>query len=522
MMMKRLLSLVLVALLAVGLVPLVASAENVTLTVAVYERGNTTNTYGTVTDNYWTRWVQSEFGDPNGITVEYVPIPRSEDEAKFNTLMASGTAPDIIFSYNLSMIIGYGKDGGLTPLDELIEAYGPNIKENLAASLPYGTYEGIQYTIPAVRSMTGRYSNYIRKDWLDRMGVELEVNEAGYYHMSVEAFEALLYQAKELDLDETGMEMFPLGVPGAYNSTQAKPLIFAFVDREGVSAEYAAAAPQMLWPGFKEGVRFLNKLYNDNLIDPDFMVDTDTATPSFNALVSTGRMLAFGHDDMYTNGLRALYETNAEADFVALQLDNVHGEQIIPTYAPTGMYVSVPATCKNPDAAVKYLNFLADYDTYRVLAYGLEGIRYEMIDGSPVDIEYTEEEKAGIESYERITCGDMNLLFNGSPLNYATSIIGKTYADAKIIELQEFSRSLSRVGEVPDYYFGGIRTEAEEKYSGFISNPEASLPLLISCPAEEFDAQYDTVISNYLAQGGQEILDQRIALYHELEALKAK
>ncbi len=92
------------------------TAEPTTLTVMVYERGNTTETYGSATDNYWTRWIQQEFGDPNNITLKYIPVPRNEETQKINTMMASASAPDIIFSYDSNMIIQYGKDGGLVEL----------------------------------------------------------------------------------------------------------------------------------------------------------------------------------------------------------------------------------------------------------------------------------------------------------------------------------------------------------------------------------------------------------------------
>ena len=88
-----------------------APADATTLSVMIYERGNTTETYGSATDNYWTRWIQQEFGDPNNITLTFVPVPRSEDAQKVNTMMASDSAPDIIFSYDSNMIMQFGKDG---------------------------------------------------------------------------------------------------------------------------------------------------------------------------------------------------------------------------------------------------------------------------------------------------------------------------------------------------------------------------------------------------------------------------
>ncbi|MGI5854500.1 MAG: extracellular solute-binding protein, partial [Bacillota bacterium] len=443
-----------------------------------------------------------------------------EESSKLNAMMASNSAPDIIFSYDTNMIMKYGRDGGLTVLDDLIQEYGPNILANLSASLPYGRYEGKQFAIVALRSQTGRYANYIRKDWLDQMGYNLEVNADGNYHMSVEDFKKLLYDAKEKDLDKTGMEIFPLAVAGAYNATQTKPIIFAFVDRSKLTDEIAACYPHMLWPGFKDGVRFLNQLYNDRIIDPDFMIDTDTSYPSMASLISTGRSLAFGHDDFYKDGIIALYESNPNAEFVVFQLDNIYGEQVGTVYAPTGMYIAVPKTSKNPEAAVKYLDFLADYDTCKILMYGFEGIHYEMVDNVPKAIEYTSEEISKIESYDRTTCGDMELVYNGNPFGYPPYLSKNTPEEIKWYRMHINAKAISQIGGIPEYYFGGIITDAQDKYSGFLPGLESELPSLISAPVAEFDAMYDKVVNEYLEAGGQEVLDAQVELYHKLEASK--
>ena len=494
--------------------------EQVNLRVSIFDRGNTTSEYGSATDNYWTRWMQKTFGDTNGINLEYVAIPRAEETSKLNTLMASGSAPDIIFSYDSNMIMQYGRDGGLTVLDDYIKELGPNIIANLSDSLPYGSYEGQQFAIVALRSNVGRYTNFIRKDWLDQMGYTLETNADGNYHMSVEDFKKVLYDAKETDFDKTGMEIFPLAVAGAYNATQTKPIIFPFVDRSKMTDEISTCYPQMLWPGFKDGVRFLNQLYHDKIIDPDFMVDTDTSYPSMASLISTGRSLAFGQDDFYKNGIIALYEANPKAEIAALQLDNVHGEQVGTVYAPTGMYIAVPKTSKNPEAAVKYLDFLADYDTCKTLLYGFEGTHYEMVDDVPKAIEYSDEEKSKIEGYDRTTCGDMELLYNGNPFGYPPALTSYTEEEKKWLDLNIKATKLSPVGGIPDYYFGGIVTEEQEQYAGFLPGLESELPSLISAPSSQFDTKFDEVVNEYLNAGGQEVIDAQIELYHKLEENK--
>ena len=522
--MKKLMSLLLALAMLLSLVSIATAEENITLTVMMYERGNTTNTYGSATDNYWTRWMQTNFGDPNGITLEYIPVPRADEAEKVNTMMAGNSAPDIIFSYDSDMIMGFGRDGGLHDLTQLVEEYGPNLKEHLSETFPYGTYDGKLYSIVALRTQVGRYTTFMRTDWLDKMGYTLQVNEDGFQHISVEDFTDLLHQAKTLDLDNTGMEIYPLGVIGAYTATQSRSIIYAFVNAEELTDEMRACYDELFWPGYKEGVRYLNTLYNEGIIDPDFMVDTDTSYPSFSALLTNGRMLAYGHDCNYTAAVEALYEANPEANIAPVQLDNIYGEQFVDVYAPTGMYIAVPATCEHPEAAVKYLDFLADFENAKVFHYGFEGIHYEMIDGVPTTIAKTEEEIAADpdNDYERITVGDMILVYNGKPYGYPTSTAGLNEIKTRITELSDLGFRMAEVGGSAPYYFQGIKTEAEQEYDGFLTAPVNSLPSLISCPADQFDTMYDNLLNDYLAAGGQEVIDSRIELYHQLEDAKAE
>ena len=51
-------------------------AETVTLRVPVYDRG--AEGVPDVSNNYWTGWIQENFGDQYNIKVEYVPITRSD------------------------------------------------------------------------------------------------------------------------------------------------------------------------------------------------------------------------------------------------------------------------------------------------------------------------------------------------------------------------------------------------------------------------------------------------------------
>ena len=90
-------------------------AENVELKVPVYDRG--VEGVPDVTDNYWTKWVQSNFGDKYNITVTYVPITRSDVMSDYAMLAASDSLPTILSEFDYPKLAQWATDGYLTTFD---------------------------------------------------------------------------------------------------------------------------------------------------------------------------------------------------------------------------------------------------------------------------------------------------------------------------------------------------------------------------------------------------------------------
>jgi putative aldouronate transport system substrate-binding protein len=121
------------------------SKDPVMLKVEVFDRGNEPAGAGPVTNNYWTQRIQKNFGDPNIIKLEFVPVPRNQEVDKLNVLMASSDAPDIVFTYSQNTIYNYIKDGGLIDLGKLLDQYRPILKKFLGEDvLKYGMFNGAQ------------------------------------------------------------------------------------------------------------------------------------------------------------------------------------------------------------------------------------------------------------------------------------------------------------------------------------------------------------------------------------------
>ncbi|CAH1213096.1 hypothetical protein PAECIP111891_03911 [Paenibacillus allorhizoplanae] len=158
------------------------SKEAITLKVEIFDRGNAPAGAGSVENNFWTQWIQKNFGDLNNIKIQFIPVPRNQEVDKLNVLMATGDAPDLVFTYDSTTINNYVKNGGLTELGALIDQNGPNLKKFLGPEvLSYGLFSGKQYVIPAKRTLQYTQSSYIRKDWLDKLGMPGPENNRRFF-----------------------------------------------------------------------------------------------------------------------------------------------------------------------------------------------------------------------------------------------------------------------------------------------------------------------------------------------------
>ena len=103
--------------------------ENVTIQIPVYDRGFEN---WNPTDNYYTRWIQSEFGDKYNVTVKYVAIARSNEVQDFNQMIAAGNAPTIIFHYDMPAAVNYWSEGAEQPIDlDEVAYYAPTYWDNM-------------------------------------------------------------------------------------------------------------------------------------------------------------------------------------------------------------------------------------------------------------------------------------------------------------------------------------------------------------------------------------------------------
>lgn len=484
--------------------------KQVTLKVGIFDRGNSPAGY-TVTDNYWTDYIQKNFGDPNNIKVEFVPIPRNDATTKLNVMMTSGDAPDIAFANTVPLTsYGYAKDGGLLPLDSLIDEYGSNLKAYLGDALPAGKFDGVQYAIPGRRVNTGKYENLIRKDWLDKLGLPMPETTEQVYE-TLKAF-------KEKDPGETGGKVIPLGL--SLTPASLEPILWSFI-QDGLTDEQRYTLSEslgypLLLPGHKDAVQFLNKLYNEGLVSPDFSLDTDEKQV-FQDVMS-------GKVGMYSDNLGNTYAENPgiakvltqnfpDANLVPIDpYTNDAGKHLKPEYDPTGFFLMVPASSQRGAEAIKYLDWMAQPDVLFTLMNGIEGEDYTLVNDLPQHISSDESNKRMYNS------ADIAMITQGEDFGSNE----KNWEAAAAAVPEQFRQNVIdayKMSLTDTIHYANFTTpiEAENKYMPTLKDKynELLVKSIMAKPAD-FDKVYDGLLKDYMASGGDAILKERT------EAFKAQ
>ncbi|OMF24528.1 hypothetical protein BK133_22680 [Paenibacillus sp. FSL H8-0548] len=486
--------------------------ERVKLRVEVFERGNAPEGL-LVTKNQMTEYVQKNFGDPNNIDVEFVAVPRSEEINQLNVLMAAGTAPDVIFTYNSGAVYNWAKQGGLTDLTQLIEEHGPNLKSYLGDALQYGIFDGVQYSVVARRVNLEKYTSIIRQDWLDAAGLPVPKTTEETYNA--------LKKFKELNLG--GNRTIPLSfslTPDSY-----EPIIWSFIKEQSDEARYMRSITigsreyPILMDGHKDGMQFLNKLYNEGLIDPDFALDKDKKKKVENFVNGyTGIMMHdvtqyfYGGEESHVNLLEKKVPDASVTPL--LPWTDFEGKTRQPAYTPSGMHIMVPTLSERSVEAIKYLNWLAQDEVIQYMSFGEEGVHHNLVDGFPVRNGSSEDTKLLFNT------GDMMIITNGNDfgsqdknLQYFGLVIDE---NNRAMAIENRKMASQDAVQQPIQFDKPLDSEAKhavvllEKYEELLVKSTMAKP-------DRFDAVYEAALKDLMNTAGNEVIAERTAAY---EAMK--
>jgi putative aldouronate transport system substrate-binding protein len=315
--------------------------------------------------------------EKTNVKMNFELAPANFDQ-RLQTIFATNTLPDVMKVANGNVLFAdAAKNGLLLNISDYMQ-YAPNlsklIKENPAIN--NNKVGGKFYSFPQLGAWRLQLAGapMIRVDLLEKLGLRTPKTFDELYNVLKKFKEAYpnsvpytgRENAKKL-LNEISFAM------GSGNRMYFDPAI------KGGSWSYGQAHPE-----FKPVLEFLNKLYKEKLLDPDYAVNTGD---QMKEKLASGKSLFYWDNNSFgVNFNEALKAVDPKAKFDLLPLmENAQGKKRGYMYVKDWLHhFVISAKAKEPEKIVKFLDWMYSTEGTRMMNYGIEGVHYTMVNGQPV------------------------------------------------------------------------------------------------------------------------------------------
>lgn len=457
---------------------------------------------------------------------ELLPVDAADRDTKFNVVMASGDLPDLVQSGVAHTVNRYGMQGMFLPLQDLIAEHAPNIKAAFDNPLPNDEIpykinvwseitasDGNIYTIPLLGASNAIGAVWtIRADWLEKVGLPVPT--------TTDEFLTVLRAFKEQDPNGNGQaDEIPLGSSQGGKTERILGLVNAFdahmdlyVDPVTDTIKYGPVEEN-----YKEGLRFLNQLYTEGLLEEDYLTATRDQWLARAGGNQQGVMYAWPGSGLgvANTELQKLDESFRFEVFKPLKSPSGKQFKDTKTAGAAVMYrTSVSANTKYPVEIMKYLDFCFSEEGTLLCNFGIEGTDYSLVNGEPKYTDYVLANPEGLDPETvRLRTGIKWQLL--------------PYASGWDAEYQAMEKTAPWTVEAWDTYKGAGLVEAPFPTLGLTEDQLSERASLLAeidtyknpvidkfiMGTESIDQGFDSFVENIEKSGLQDLLDMLNAAY---------
>lgn len=353
----------------------------------------------------WDNPVAKAITEATGVTLDVTYPVASQGDAKEDValMIANDEYPDLVYAKGSATDLY--EAGALIDMTDLIEQYGPNIKKMYGAEM-----EKLKWSQddPGIYQLS--YSGVNQKTLTTGGSCQIQwaaLKENNYeYPKTLDEYEKMIksylaaHPKTDDGLDMIGITMsasdwhwmITLGNPAGLIA-DASPDNGQWIIDDEYNVHYKHVTDEE-----KEYFKWLCRMYNEGILDPNFATQTDD---NYIAKVASGRVVAITDAEWHYSQCEATLVADGKVDQtyvglpVTLREDQVE-KALMYQGTTVGWGIGITKSCEDPVRAIKFLDYLCSDEGQILYHWGIEGENYFLDDdGQPYR---TDEEVAKSQS----------------------------------------------------------------------------------------------------------------------------
>lgn len=311
--------------------------------------------------------------------------PPDDSEDAYKMMVASGKLPDVIMWTHSAATVRMFEEGTVVDLTELIDKHAPNLSriysERPELRREVETSDGRLYYFPSINPMQTveeicrkSYQGFIiREDWLNRLGLSCPETIDEWYEV--------LTAFKTRDPNGNGyQDEIPYDGQSLYCFAPAFGVLNTFCVKPDGTVAFGPMEAE-----YKAYLQTMNKWYAEGLLGSNCLIHSESWLSENIVNNLTGAFL--GLDNAWRYYLPQIQETAPAASLLAVPwLRNAQTSQrYTPRKEMAGHMATtvtvVTSSCKNPEAAVKFIDYMYSEEGSSLLTWGVEGESWNWVDG---------------------------------------------------------------------------------------------------------------------------------------------
>lgn len=300
------------------------------------------------------------------LDIEFLAHGTYQDQLKLK--FASGEIPDVYQSWSgpeMDLVEG----GQILPLNDLLEQYGPNLLKAIPQpAWDAVTVKGEILAIPQPAATASGQVMFIRKDWLDKLGLQVPTTSDELLNV-LKAF-------RDKDPNGNGQsDEIPFSMR---ENISWGDNIFGMWGIGTAWTEYYYNNEVILGnihPNILKGLEYIRGLWDEKLIDSEFLTNNRTV---WEQKIKAGLVGVWGHSPnlvtQWNTDLKAsIPDQNPEVIVIPTPRGTGYDGPVGTRWSPIGKTFILTKKASNPEAIIKYFDWLASEEGQIFAELGIEG-----------------------------------------------------------------------------------------------------------------------------------------------------